>query len=212
MSLTYVAIVLSALAVSAGPSAPEGGPDAPEKAKIEAYLATRDVPSAAELQGFAAAPEKALMAIASDGHAPRLTRARAVAALRLLPSPSVQEFLVKLVQSKAKATDETERLLLRRAAVALGWIGGSDVPDRLFLLFENDDPEVRLDAVLGISMTRASTAAELLHKQLAVESSPRVREQIQRQLTALGEEPPQPDKAPSSKRRQPTREPMRGGF
>jgi HEAT repeat protein len=141
-----------------------------------------------------------------------LTRSRAVAALRLLPSPTVQAFLGTLIESKAKATGETDRLILRRAAVALGWMAGSDAPEQLALLFENDAPDVRLDAVLGISMTRAATAAAILHKQLVVESSPRVREQIQRQLTALGEEPPAPDKAPSTKKRQPTREPMRGGL
>jgi hypothetical protein len=210
--LTYVAIVLSALAAkSASPATPDSGSAASEQVKIEAYLATHDVASAGELQAFAA-PGKTLIAIASDLAVERLTRARAVAALRLLPSPAVQDFLCQLVQSKAKTTDTTDRLLLRRAAVTLGWLGGADAPEVLALLFENDDAEVRLDAALGISMTRASSALGLLHKQLAVESSPRVREQIQRQLLALGEQPPQPDKAPSAKKPRPTRQPMRGGF
>jgi HEAT repeat protein len=205
-------MVFLTLAAPARPSAPDGGQAGAERAQIEAYLATHDVAAAAELRGFAAAPEKTLMAIASAGDAERLTRSRAVAALRLLPSPTVQDFLASLIEGKAKATDETDRLLLRRAAVALGWIGGSDAPELLALLFDNDAPEVRLDAALGISMTRAASASAILHKQLVVEPSPRVREQIQRQLTALGEEPPAPEKAPGPKKRQPTREPMRGGL
>jgi HEAT repeat protein len=205
-------MVFLTLAASAGPPAPDAGQAARERTQIESYLATHDVASAAELRGFAAAPEKTLMAIASAEDALRLTRARAVAALRLLPSPTVQAFLGTLIESNAKATGDTERLILRRAAVALGWIGGSDAPEQLALLFDNDDPEVRLDAVLGISMTRAATAVAILHKQLVAEASPRVREQIQRQLTALGEEPPQAEKPPSTKKRQPSRQPMRGGF
>ena len=177
---------------------------------MEEYLSAHDVPVVAALDALSKAPEKTLMAIASDERGERLTRSRAVAALRLLPSPVVQEFLAKLIQDKASTADPTERLLLRRAAVALGWMSGSDAPERLAPLFENQDAEVRLDAVLGIAMSRAATAGPVLRKQLLVEPSPRVRDQIQRQLKALGEPSAEPEKAPSSKK--PERPPMRGGF
>jgi hypothetical protein len=213
--LTYLAILLASLgAAQAASPTPDGGPISPERTKIEAYLATHDLPSIAELRGFAASPDPVLMAIASDARAERLTRARAVAALRFLPSPVVQEFLAKLIRQNAKSTDATVRLLLRRAAVALGWIAGSDAPEHLTLLFANDDAEVRLDAVLGIAMSRGESAADVLRKQLVMETAPRVRDQIRRQLNALGEppvgEPPvEPAKPPS---RKPRREPMRGGL
>jgi HEAT repeat protein len=175
---------------------------------MEAYLATHDVASTAELDGLMKAPENALMAIASDGHMAGLTRARAVAALRLVPSLGVQAFLLKLVQSNAKATDATERLIVRRAAVVLGWMAGAGSAEKLALLFDNDDAEVRLDAAIGIGLTRAETAATLLHRQLAVESVAKVRDQIERQLRALGAAPVEPEASKPPKKV----EPMRAGW
>jgi HEAT repeat protein len=166
---------------------------------------------AAELRALAKAPEDALMAIASDTKAEGLIRARAVAALRLVPTVGVRVFLGKLVSAKAKATDATDRLIVRRAAVALGWMAvGVDTVEQLAALFDNDDVEVRLDAAIALGLTRATTAAKFLHRQLAVEQSPRVREQIDRQLRTLGEAAAEPDKAPAApKKEQP---PMRSGW
>ncbi len=171
-------------------------------------MAAHDVPSAAELHALGMAPAKMLMAIASDTHAEGLIRSRAVAALRLLPSPEVEAFLGKLIQTKAKATDATDRLMIRRAATALGWMAGAGAPERLAVLFDNADAEVRLDAAIGLGLTRMVTAAILLRRQFAVEPVARVRDQIERQLRALGEAPAEPEKAPSPKKR----EPMRGSW
>lgn len=179
------------------------------RAQCEAYLATHDVAVAAELRALAKAPENALMAIASDAKVEGLIRSRAVAGLRMVPTVGVRVFLGKLVRSKAKATDATDRLIVRRAAVALGWLAGAGAAEDVALLFENDDAEVRLDAAIGLGLTRAESAAKLLRRQLAVESAPRVRDQIERQLRALPELPPEPDKAHSP----PMREaPMRGSW
>jgi hypothetical protein len=207
--LTYLAIALWAVA-AASAGAPDAGQVTSERTRIEAYLAAHDLASAAELRSLSATPDKTLMAIALDARAERLTRARSVAALRFLPSPAVQAFLAKLIQDKADATDGTLRLLLRRAAGALGWISGSDAPDQLALLFANQDPEVRLDAVAGIVMTHAATAGGILRKQLALEPSQRVRDQIRRQLAALGEAAETPDQEPGGKK--PKREAMRSSF
>ena len=196
MSLTCLAIVLSTLAAS--PASSDG------RSPFEAYLAAHDVPSAAELRALAKAPEDALMAIASDTRAEGLIRSRAVAALRLVPTPGVQGFLGKLIQAKAKATDASERLLVRRAAVALGWMAGPGAAEKLDLLFDNEDAEVRLDAAIGLGLSRAATAATCLRRQLAVETVPRVRDQIERQLRALGEPLVEP-KAPAPKKEQPMR-------
>lgn len=209
MHPTILVFVCAALLAATPPKPAPARGQAPSRARIEAYLAGHDVPAAAELRAIDPAPEKPLMAIASDEHAERLTRARAVAALRLVPSPAVRAYLAKLIQDNADSSDPTLRLLLRRAAVTLGWIGGGDAAERIADLFQNQDAEVRVDAVLGISMTRAAEAPGLLNKQLAVEPSPRVREQIQRQLVALGAGP---EKSPETKKKQPSAPPMRGGF
>jgi HEAT repeat protein len=168
-------------------------------------LATHDVPVAEELRALASAPENTLMAIVSDARADGLLRARAVAALRLVPSAGVHVFLGKLIQAKAKTTDATDRLIVRRAAVALGWIAGTGAAETLALLFDNDDADVRLDAAIGLGLTRAAAAAPSLRKQLAVEVAPRVRDQIERQLHALGESTAEPEKAPAPKQETPMR-------
>jgi hypothetical protein len=205
-----LAIVLSTLAASpASAPAPDRG-KAEGKAsagrpKIEVYLATHDVPAAGELRALALAPEDALMAIVSDPAALALIRSRAVAALRVVPTQGVGVFLGKLIQSKAKATDTTDRLIVRRAAVVLGWMAGAGAAETLSLLFDNEDAEVRLDAAIGLGLTRAATAATYLRRQLAVETAPRVRDQMERQLRALGESPVEPEKTPAPKRAVPMR-------
>ncbi|HEY5283371.1 MAG TPA: HEAT repeat domain-containing protein [Polyangia bacterium] len=203
MPLTCLAIVLSVLAAKPAP-APAGN-ELSGRARFEVYLATHDVPVAEDLRALAPAPENALMAIASDVHADGLQRSRAVAALRLVPSAAVHVFLGKLIQAKAKATDATDRLIVRRAAVALGWMSGTGAAETLALLFDNEDADVRLDAAIGLGLTRAATAAPALRRQLAVEQAPRVRDQIERQLRALGESPAAPEKAPAPKQETPMR-------
>lgn len=207
MHLTYLAIL--AVALSSGPlssgSARDAGPPKDARSKVESYLATHDVTTATELHALEPSPEPSLMAIASDTHTDGLTRARAVSALRLLPSPAIQSFLGKLVESKAKATEADDRLIVRRAAVALGWMAGPGAPEQLSLLFDNDDAEVRLDAVIGLGLTRAETAPALLRRQLAGETVARVRDQIERQLRTLAENMP----APAKVKAEPKKEPMR---
>jgi HEAT repeat protein len=214
--LTCLAIVLSALAASPA-SAPDvdknvgknvgkdAGKASDGRSQIEAYLATHDVPAATELRALAAAPENVLMAVASDPAAEGLMRSRAVAALRVVPTQGVQVFLGKLIQTKAKATDKTDRLLVRRAAVVIGWMGGAGAVEKLAMLFDNEDAEVRLDAAIGLGLTRAATAATSLRRQLAAEPAPRVRDQIERQLRSLNESPVEPEKAPAPKNGQPMR-------
>jgi HEAT repeat protein len=176
---------------------------------MAAYLGEHDVATAAELRALDGSPQKPLMAIARDGKAPPLVRARAVAALRVVATPEVHDFLAKLIDEKATTTDQAERLVLRRAAITQGWLAGPDAAARLASLFANADPEVRVDAAIGLGLTRSAEAPDLLRRQLGSETVPRVRDQIERQLRALGANPsPDAQKAPPK----PERPPMRGGF
>lgn len=176
-----------------------------ERSRFEAYLADHDVPTAAELQALGKAPEKTLMALSSDAKADGLVRARATAGLRFFPTPEVQTFLAKLIQSHAKTTDATQRLVLRRAALDLGWMVGAGAPDALVLLFDNDDVEVRVDAAIALGLTRADPAVVHLQRRLAVESAPRVRQQIERQLRTMGHPANEPGNAPPPKKETPMR-------
>lgn len=203
MPVTCAAIaVLLAASLVAAPlaAAPADAKHAPsDRAKVEAYLGQHDVSTAAELRALGSKPDQTLMALVSDEHADGLLRARAAAGLRYFPSPGVETFLSKLIQSKAKTTDGIERLILRRAALSLGWMVGAGAPDTLALLFDNDDVEVRVDAAIGLGLTRADAAIVALRRQLAVESAPRVREQIERQLRSMGQPTSVPEKAPPPK-------------
>jgi hypothetical protein len=76
-------------------------------------------------------------------------------------------------------------------------------------LLENDDPQVRLDAVIGLGLTRTEDAAVFLSKRLPVEEDARVRDQIEKQLRALA---PVVDPAPSKGAPRPSAQPMRSGF
>lgn len=196
--------------LAAAPAPPHHGEDKARLAqdRVAAYLADHDVVTPAELRGLDANPQKPLMAIALDGAAAALVRARAIAALRVVATPEVHRFLDKLIDDKAESTDATDRLLLRRAAITRGWLGGPGVEARLAKLFANADPELRVDAAIGIGLTRGGEAANLLRRQLAVETVPRVREQIERQLRSLGHGSEAPKTPPPPKERTP----MRGGF
>jgi HEAT repeat protein len=209
LPVTCLAIVACVVAVAPAAQAAPGGAKAKEaRAEVEAYLGSHDVAAVADLRKLSPSPERPLMAIALDARGDGLVRARAVAALRLLPSPEVQGFLGKLLADKAKSGDSTDRLLLRRGAIALGWMSGPRAETRLALLFENQDPEVRLDAAIGLGLTRSAEAPRLLEKQLEVEAVPRVRAQIEKQLKTLAQKPAEPE--PPA--RQPEQVPMRGGF
>lgn len=207
MHLTYLAILALAAAASAKSASPAdtAAQAEDERSRLAAYLAGHDVPSAAELRALSGTPGKPLMAIAADARAPALVRARAVAALRLWPSAETHRFLGRLVQDQAKASDATNRLLVRRAAIALGWMAGAGVCERLALLFDNSDPEVRVDGAIGLGLTRAPEAPALLRQQFAVEPVARVRDQIARQLRALGHTPAAPEPPPPHKERPPMR-------
>jgi HEAT repeat protein len=210
LAIAFSIVVSATPASPASAPSPGGGKPSDEQSKVVVYLAAHDVASAEDLQRLATTPEKVLMDIASDAHVEGIVRARAVAALHLVGSHEAQAFLSKLVQSKAKATDATDRLILRRAAVVLGWMAGAGAAEDLAQLFDNDDAEVRVDAAIGIGLTRAETAATLLRRQLTAESAPRVRAQIERQLHALDQVlPPEPEKAPSHAQK---KQPMRGGW
>ena len=209
MPLTCLAIVACLLvAAPAGPKSPGTAKPEDARTRIEAYLGSHDIMTAADLRGLDAAPETPLMAIALDGKVKGLIRARAVAALRLVPSPKVRDFLGRLVSEKATAKEASERLVVRRAAIALGWLAGPEADTKLAALFGNDDPEVRVDAAIGLGLTRAANAPVFLRRQLAVEQAPRVRQQIERQLQALGSPPAEPEDPPRARKQTP----MRGGL
>lgn len=126
-----------------------------------------------------------LIEIARDGKVEVLLRARAVSTLGYFATPAARQFLEATIDGKAASANADDRLLVRKAAVALGWLGGTTVPGRLAPLLQNEDPDVRIDAAAGLGLTRLPTAADALKKRLEIESVDRVRAQISRQIQVI---------------------------
>jgi HEAT repeat protein len=131
--------------------------------------------------------EAVLIAIAGDLKADLQLRSRAVTALGVVSTRPGRAFLEGVIKQKASSTDASDKLLLRKAAVALGWVGGAAVPALLGSLLDHADPDVRLDAAIGLGLTRSQEAADLLRQRFDVETVPKVRSQIGRQLNLLEE-------------------------
>jgi hypothetical protein len=154
-------------------------------------------PDPAAWRALGPGTDEGLIEIAGDGKTELLLRSRAVSTLSYFPTPAARKFLEATVAGKAESQDPGDRLLVGKAAVALGWLGGAQVPDLLAPLIDHPDPDVRLDAAIGLGLTRLPSAAEVLRKRLDVETVDRVRAQISRQIQVIDaarEPPPAPIK------------------
>jgi hypothetical protein len=164
-------------------------PAPPTRAEVEATLRRSGPEGEADLPRLASTAEPILIAIADDKAADRALRARAVAALAYARTARVHVFLENLILRRATSSDPTDRLLVRRAAVALGWQSGPRVVEIVAPLLDQDDPEVRLDAAVALGLCRAAKAEVPLRARLEVEMDEAVRRQIEAALRTLGAKP-----------------------
>jgi HEAT repeats len=169
----------------AGPAAP---PTRPDRATVETRLRANRLPtSAAEWQALGPGTDELLVAIAGDAKAELQLRAHAVSALGVMSTRAGRALLESVVKQKAASADAGDKLLLRKAALALGWAGGNAVPGQLGPLLDHPDPDVRIDAAIGLGLTRSEEAADLLRKRFDVETVSKVRNQIGRQIRLIDE-------------------------
>jgi hypothetical protein len=113
-------------------------------------------------------------------------RPRGKVAAKEPPAPAAKKDGGAVAAARPRASDDDVTLtLLRRAAVSLGWIGGSLAPITLGPLLEHNDPDVRADAAVALALTRLPEAAHLLRARLPREKDPRVRSHIARQLNVI---------------------------
>jgi hypothetical protein len=152
--------------------------------------------TAADASALGPGEIRILCAIVDDRAAAPALRARALAAVGLVRTPAAHEFLENLLIRKLPSSDPTDRLLLRKGAVALGWQSGPRVVESLSPLLNHADPDVRLDAVVALGLARTRTAEKPLQDRLAREDDANVRRQITTQLRLLSEQktsvPPEP--------------------
>lgn len=219
--------VAAAPAVEAVKKPGKRAPAQSQRAAVENLLrASAAAPTAPELARLGRAVDETLIAIARDPAVDLPIRARAVGALVNTPSTAAHTFLRELVERPEKtlspargkapkpdagaadagagpekrAEAAAQQVLLRRAAVALGWLGGPRVVMALGPLLDHPDPEIRADATLGLALTRSPEAAQRLRTRLPKETDPRVRGHIARQINvieaATGGTPPPPPPPP----------------
>ena len=167
----------------AGPAAPAARPD---RAAVEARLRANTIPrSAAEWAALGPGIDEILIAVAGDAKAEPQLRAHAVSALGVMSTRPGRAFLETVVKQKAASADAGDKLLLRKAALALGWAGGNAVPAQLGPLLDHPDPDVRIDVAIGLGLTRSEEVADFLRKRFDIETVPKVRNQIGRQLRLI---------------------------
>jgi len=158
----------------------------PGRAEVEVRLRANTRPaSAVEWRALGTGVDEILIAIAGDPKADLQLRAHAISVLAYVSTRPGRAFLDSVVKGKASSKDAGDKLLLRNAALALGWAGGTTVPAQLGPLLEHPDPDVRLDVAIALGLTRSEEAADLLRKRFDVETVPKVRSQIGRQLRLI---------------------------
>lgn len=188
-AIIHIAGLLTALVASDGGASsndqakPAQHAKSPTRAEVETALAKGAGP--AELQRWAATADGILMTLAADRAASETVRARALAALAYARNGRAHAFLENFVIEKTPSSDRVDRLLVRRAAVSLGWQGGPRVVEVLAPLLESADAEVRLDAAAALGLTRARQAEAPLGARLAVETDPGVKRQLEAAVKAV---------------------------
>ena len=155
----------------------------PTRAQVESALAKGGAPG--ELQHWAATADGILTVVAADRAASETVRGRALSALAYAHTSRAHAFLENFIIEKTPSSAPVDRVLLRRAATALGWQGGARVVEVLGPLLDNGEAEVRLDAAAALGLTRAREAESPLRARLTVETDPAVRRQIEAALKAV---------------------------
>jgi hypothetical protein len=173
-------LLLIGLSLAAGRAAAARPTRAVVEPRLRAYQ-----PDPAGWRALGPGTDQTLIEIAGDGKVETLLRARAITTLGYFSTPAARKFLETTIEGKGTSSDPGDRLLVAKAAVSLGWLGGVDVPARLAPLLTHADAEVRLDAAVGLGLTRLPAAAEALKKRVELETVPRVRAQISRQIQVI---------------------------
>jgi HEAT repeat protein len=178
--IAIIHVMLVALFIAA---ADGGNPPRATRSDVDAALARAPGPD--ELRRLADSAEPILIAIADDRAAPAASRGRALAALAYARSGRSHAFLENFIIRETPSREPVDLLLLRRAAMALGWRSGPRLTEVLAPLLESEDRDVRLDAAAALGLGRARDAERPLRARLAVETDAAVKQQIEAALRAV---------------------------
>jgi hypothetical protein len=182
-AIIHTTCLLAALVAADGGAPSNERAKSSQRAEVEAALAKGGSPG--ELQHWAATADGTLMALAGNRAASETVRGRALAALAYARTGRVRAFLENFVIEKTPSSAAVDRVLVRRAAVSLGWQAGPRAVEVIAPLLDSSDVEVRLDAAAALGLTRLSDAEKPLRVRLAIESDPSVKRQIESALKAV---------------------------
>jgi len=160
-----------------------GTPLRPTRADVQAALAKN--PGPAELRRLADSAEPEVIAVAGDRALSEAVRGRALSALAYARSGRSHAFLENFIIRETPSRDPTDHVLVRRAAMALGWRSGPRLTEVLAPLLDSDDRDVRLDAAAALGLGRPRDAEKPLRARLAVETDPAVKRQLESALRAV---------------------------
>jgi len=164
-----------------------GAPLRSTRGDVEAALAKNPPP--AELRHLVETAEPTVIAIAEDRAAQEAVRGRALSALAYSTSGRSHAFLENFIIRETPSREATDHVLIRRAAMALGWRSGPRLTEVLAPLLDSDDRDVRLDAAAALGLGRPRDAEKPLRARLAVETDPAVKRQLETALRAVAPPP-----------------------
>jgi hypothetical protein len=151
-------------------------------APVDRLLGGREhVITAEEVRALGQNAGRILMGVFSDAHQSRLRRARALLALRFVPSDEVREFLRTVVHDRREAVEGADALDLAYAISALSPYG-RDVLAELLPFLAHRSSDVRSAAVSTLGASGAPEAESALRARLYVERDPGVRAAAARAL------------------------------
>jgi len=182
-AIIQITVLLTGLVAADAGAPSKDHAKAPTRAEVESALAKGGGPG--ELQHWAATADGILTVVAADRAAPEIVRGRALAALAYARTSRVHAFLENFIIEKTPSSVPIDRVLLRRAATALGWQGGARVVEVVAPLLDHSDADVRLDAAAALGLARAREAEAPLRARLALETDAAVRRQIEAALKAV---------------------------
>jgi HEAT repeat protein len=179
-----MSVIIHVMIIGQIVAAADGGrPLAPTRSDVEATLAK--APGPGELQHLVESAEPIVIAIAEDRAASEAVRGRALSALAYARSGRSHAFLENFIIRETPSREPTDHVLVRRAAMALGWRSGPRLTEVLAPLLDSDDRDVRLDAAAALGLGRPRDAEKPLRARLAVETDPAVKRQIEAALSAV---------------------------
>ena len=205
-------VLLGNSAVAAPPAATTAKatdrPAGATRASVEAKLAKEGRTLVqADVQAMGKDADLILIDIMRDHRASSALRTRAVDALAASGSAVARDQLVRLV---TVTKDEADLPLVRKALLGLGWMGDGRIVANAGPWLDHKSPAVRLDAAVGLALSKNPEAFELLARHNRREKDADVRQQIDRLIKRHQDEHPKAVAKPSPRPRIAPPPPMEG--